>query len=71
MAAMEGYVNLLGLLGHKPTLSNVSGAEMKNIRVKAAKFIYFQCVKSGLVDYKDSFDPDTVDVSGIEDRKEY
>lgn len=65
MVAMEGYANLLEFLGHKVTLSTVKRAEMKKIRVKTAKFIFPQCVKSGAVDYKESFDPDTVEVSDI------
>lgn len=71
MAAMKGYANILEDLEHKVTLSTDNGVEMKKIRVKAAKCIFSQCFKSGTVDYKDSFDPDTIDVSDIEERKQY
>lgn len=71
MAAMSGYISLLRAEGHHVSMKVISGREMREVRVKAAEFIFRQCQKSGKVGKDERFDRNMVDVSDIVDGDTY
>lgn len=71
MAAMGGYMRLLRDLGHTAHLLEMTGVEMKAVRVKSAKFIFEQSKKAGLLPEHAKFDADCVVLDDISDASMY
>ncbi|KAJ1448846.1 hypothetical protein M885DRAFT_537680, partial [Pelagophyceae sp. CCMP2097] len=71
MAALPFLVPLYEACGHKVRIRSCDGKEMKKTRFKAAEFIFLQCQKAGKIDKSLKFDKGMVDVSDIDDVKDY
>ncbi|KAJ1447910.1 hypothetical protein M885DRAFT_541094 [Pelagophyceae sp. CCMP2097] len=71
MAALPFLVPLYEACDHKVRIRSCDGKEMKKTRIEAAEFIYLQCQKAGKIDKSLKFDKGMVDVSDIDDVKDY
>ena len=71
MAAMDGYCKLLRRWGHKVDVLDMSGVEMKETRLKAARYIYQQRKKDGYVQEGEPFDSAVVYLDDIDDNRRY
>lgn len=71
MAAMPGFMGLLRECGHKVSLLTMDAKEMRETRLKAAKFIFDQSRKAGFLDDSERFEKSDVDVSDITEGKVY
>lgn len=71
MAGMRGYMSLLRDEGHTVELYTMTGTEMKQIRVKAAEFIFKQMKKGGTVRSNERFDSSIVSTDDISDEGVY
>lgn len=70
MACVKGYMKLLLDLGHSVDLYTITGKRMKDIRIQAAHFIFYQEKWSGRLEGVE-FDVKTVNVSDIDDEAQY
>lgn len=71
MATMEGYAVLLEELGHFVEIFTCSAEEIRQTRVKAARFIFRKLKKGGFVPEEASFDHRVVNCSDIVDGRKY
>ena len=71
MASMEGYALLLRELSHYVEILTCSADEMREIRVKAARFIFCQLKKGGLLPEEEKFDHRIVQCADIVDGRRY
>lgn len=71
MEGLDGYAALLREKGHKATVLTNNSQEMRDIRVKAARFTFKQCEKDGKVPSTEELDPNVVEFSHIKDGYQY
>ena len=71
MATMDAYAVLLQELWNYGEIFTCSAAEMREKRVKAAKFIFLQLQNAGYLPGDDNFKTDVVDLSEIKEGKRY
>ena len=71
MAALPGLIELYRGKGHVVEFYDVTGAEMKKIRIAAAKHIFEQLQKAGEIPKDDVFDEESVETADIDLNKKY
>lgn len=71
MASMQGYIDFLASCGHQGKLHIPTGSQMKEIRGKAAKYIFEQKQKALDVPKDARFDGSIVDVADIAEDSSY